>query len=155
MRRNLIETIIGFLVILVAIIFFVFSYKVADVKKLESTYELTAKFDQVEGIVVGSDVAISGIKVGIVKNLSLDTKDYNAKMTMAIKDNIKLPSDSSAKIVSEGLLGSKYVSIEAGSDDEMLEDGDQIMYTQSSMNLESLISKFAFGSPQGNSPNKK
>ncbi|MEQ9115869.1 MAG: outer membrane lipid asymmetry maintenance protein MlaD [Rickettsiales bacterium] len=152
MRRNLIETIIGFLVIVIAAIFFVFSYKVADVKKLESTYDLIAKFDQVEGIVVGSDVAISGIKVGVVKALSLDPKDYYAKMTLAVSDTVKLPSDSSAKIVSEGLLGSKYVALEAGSDDEMLEGGDQILYTQSSMNLENLIGKFAFGSPQD--PNK-
>lgn len=148
MNRNVIETVIGFLVLLIATVFFVFSYKIADVKKLDKTYELTAKFDQVEGIVIGSDVSISGIKVGTVTGLTLDPKTYYALMTMAINDNIKLPVDSSAKIVSEGLLGSKYVSLQAGADEEMLENGDQIQYTQSSMNLESLIGKFAFGSPK-------
>lgn len=144
MNRNIIETIIGFLVLLIALIFFIFSYKIADVKKLDSTYELSAKFDQVEGIVVGSDVAMSGIKIGTVTELALDDKSYNAIMKIAINDKVKLPSDSSAKIVSEGLLGRKYVSIEAGADEEMLEAGDQIQYTQSSMNLENLIGKFAF-----------
>lgn len=155
MRRNLIETIIGFLVLLIAAIFFVFSYKVADIQKLDKTYELTAKFDQVEGIVVGSDVMVSGIKVGSVISLELDPKSYSALMNMAIRDRVRLPLDSSAKIVSAGLLGSKYVSIQAGSDTEMLENGDQIQYTQSSMNLENLISKFAFGSVDKEQGKKK
>jgi phospholipid/cholesterol/gamma-HCH transport system substrate-binding protein len=154
MHRNIIETLVGFLVILIAIAFFAFSYKIADVKKLDKTYELTAKFDQVEGIVVGSDVGISGIKIGTVTDLRLDPTTYYAIMKMAIVDNVKLPTDSSAKIVSEGLLGSKYVSIQAGADSEMLENGDQIQYTQSSINLETLIGKFAFGSPKDQTTKK-
>ncbi len=155
MNRNLIETLIGFLVLLIAAIFFFFSYKIADVRKLEKTYELKAKFDQVEGITVGSDVAISGIKVGTVNDLTLDESSYSALMTIAIRNSVKIPSDSSAKIVSQGILGGKYVSIEAGADAEMLENGDQIQYTQSSLNLEGLISKFAFNGDKAKSKKSK
>jgi phospholipid/cholesterol/gamma-HCH transport system substrate-binding protein len=144
MNKNLFETIIGFFVIAVAIGFFTFAYKTSGTKKLGGTYKLTAKFDQVEGVMAGTDVLLSGIKVGAVRDLKLDPANYYAVLTLSIDENIKVPVDSSAKIVSTGLLGGKSVVLQAGADDEMLENGMQIKYTQSSVNFETLISKFMF-----------
>lgn len=139
-----IETIVGFIVIVIAIGFLIFTYKVADVKTMEKTYVLNAKFDQVEGIIVGSDVRASGIKIGSVVKLKLDLYSYKAIMTIGINRHIKLPDDSSLKIVSAGLLGSKYVLAEVGAGENMLKPGEEIKYTQSSVNLETLISKAIF-----------
>jgi phospholipid/cholesterol/gamma-HCH transport system substrate-binding protein len=146
MNKNIIEVLVGFLVIIIAVGFLAYTYKVANIKKLDSCYQIKAKFDQVEGIIIGSDVMVSGIKVGSVSELSLDPKSYNVIMTIAIEDSIKLPTDSSARIVSSGLLGGKYVELQAGSDDQMLNNNDMILYTQSSVNLESLLGKFIFSS---------
>ncbi len=150
MSRNVIEIIVGFLVLLVAVGFLIFTYKIADVKKLDRTYVVKANFDHVDGIIIGSDVEISGIKVGSVADLVLDAQTYNAVMTIAIKDEIKLPVDSSARIVSNGLLGGKYVELQAGSDNTMLKSNDSINFTQSSVNLETLLGKFIFSSTSGN-----
>ena len=141
---NKLETIIGFIVIAVAIGFMIFTYKVADVKTLDKTYSVKAKFDQVEGIIIGSDIRLSGIKIGSVVGLKLDPYNYNAVMTIAVNSVVQLPVDSSLKIVTSGLLGGKYVLIDAGSSEEMIQPDGEIKYTQSSINLESLISKFMF-----------
>lgn len=143
-NMNKIETVVGFIVLIVAIGFLVFTYKVAGLKKFEETYQLKAKFERVDGIIVGSDVTVSGIKVGSVVSLGLDPSTYNAIMTMAIKSNISLPIDSSVKIVSSGLLGNKYVLIEIGGSEEILTPGDEFKHTQSAINLEGLISKTIF-----------
>lgn len=149
MNKNFIETIIGLLVIALAITFFSFAYKVAGVKKLDHAYQVRAAFDQVEGVIIGSDVMVSGIKVGTVSDLKLNTDNYNAEMFISIRDEYKLPIDSSARIVSSGLLGGKYVELQAGADEEMLKEGDTIQYTQSSVNLETLLGKFMFNSSGG------
>lgn len=151
MNRNFVEILVGFIVIFVAIGFFTFAYKVAGVKKLDRSYEVKASFDQVEGIIIGSDVSVSGIKVGTVSDLTLDPNTYNAVMVLAIRDEVKLPKDSSARIISSGLLGGKYVELQAGADDEMLATGDTIKYTQSSVNFETLLGKFIFNSASSKS----
>ncbi|MEI6187202.1 MAG: outer membrane lipid asymmetry maintenance protein MlaD [Alphaproteobacteria bacterium] len=150
MNRNIIEVLVGFLVIAIAVSFLAYTYKVANVKKLGGSYQVIAKFDQVDGIIVGSDVMISGIKVGSVSELTLDTKSYDAFMVIEIGDDIKLPADSSARIVSSGLLGGKYVELQAGADDQLLKNNETIQYTQSSVNLESLLGKFIFSSASTN-----
>lgn len=141
---NKLEAIIGFIVLIVAILFFIFTYKTTNIKTLNNSYPLKAQFTQVEGIVVGSDVMLSGIKVGVVTSLKIDTNTYYAIMTFVIDSAIKLPVDSSLKISTDGLLGEKYVSITAGASDKMLEPNDEIQYTQSSLNLENLLSKLLF-----------
>jgi phospholipid/cholesterol/gamma-HCH transport system substrate-binding protein len=89
-----------------------------------------------------------------VEEQYLDANDFRATVKMSIDKSIKLSSDSSAKIESEGLLGSKYLSITPGSDDELLKDGDEISFTQSSINFESLLSKFIFSSEKKPAENK-
>lgn len=142
--NNKIETIIGSAIILAALGFLIFTYKVADVKKFSDTYPLKAVFEQVEGIIVGSDVMLSGIKIGSVLDLKLDTNTYRAVMVIGIKKTVKIPNDSSINIVSSGLLGKKYVAVNAGGSEEMFAAGDEVRFTQSSVNLETLIGKMIF-----------
>jgi phospholipid/cholesterol/gamma-HCH transport system substrate-binding protein len=144
MKKNLIETLIGALVLLVAGLFINTAINSSGVKS-SGGYEISAKFDRIDGVGIGSDVRIGGIKIGTISSQSLDNETYRAKMTLQISDDVKLPTDTSAEIASESLLGGKYVSLIPGAMDEYLQEGDEIEYTQSSINIEQLIGKFAFG----------
>lgn len=148
--NNKLETFLGLAIILIATAFLIFTYKTTSITKFANTYTLKAKFDQIDGIVVGSDLKISGIKIGTVINLDLDLTNYNAIMTVAINNTIKLPEDSSMKIVTNGLFGNKYVDVSPGAEERILRSGDEIKYTQSSINLEGLISKLIFSLDKDN-----
>lgn len=143
MARNVVETIMGAVVLVVAGGFLAFAYQNSNVKPIEG-YTVKAIFDSASGIATGSDVRIGGIKVGVVSSMALDPKNYRAVVELQIKAGTEIPKDSSASIIGDGLLGSKYVAIEPGADDTMLKEGQRITLTQSSVNLESLIGKFVF-----------
>jgi phospholipid/cholesterol/gamma-HCH transport system substrate-binding protein len=145
MKNNLFEVIVGTFVLISAIYFFIFSFKQSNISTKDS-YKIIAEFDNIGDIGNGSDVKISGVKIGVVDSQSLNTQNYRAKLTLNINDNIELPTDSSAKIASSGLLGGKFIAIEPGADEEMLESGDVLIFTQSSVNFEELLGKFIFGS---------
>jgi phospholipid/cholesterol/gamma-HCH transport system substrate-binding protein len=151
MGRNMFETIMGALVLTVACGFMAFAYEGSSLKPVEG-YPVKAKFTTVAGIGLGSDVRIGGIKVGVVSDMSLDTNTYQAILTLQMKEGIKIPEDSSAAVVSDGLLGSKYIKVEPGAQDKMLEANGMITLTQSAVNLEELIGKMAFGSAEKNGP---
>ena len=144
MKHNFFETIVGFLILLVTIIFFLFAKNEANIQDNVDGYIITARFDNIDGINTGSDVRLSGIKIGNIASYELDLETYEAVVKFNIKDNIKLPIDSIASIVSSGLLGKKYVSIDPGAEDVYLKTDENIIYTQSSLNIESLIGKFLF-----------
>ncbi len=143
MSRNLLETVLGALVLLVAAAFLAYAYGRSDVGD-PGGYELVARFDRVDGLANGADVRISGIKVGTVLAQWLDPETYRASVRFSVAPNNELPADSSAAIVSEGLLGGKYVSLAPGGDDRMLKEGDTITLTQSSVVLENLIGQLIF-----------
>jgi len=147
--HNYFDFLIGSLVLLGAIGFFFYSFKNSKISTNEG-YNIFAKFENADGISIGSDIKISGIKVGSIVEQSLDEKTFKANLKMNVLDNIKIPSDSSAKIVSEGLLGSKYISISLGGDEENLKDGQEILFTQSSVNFEELLGKFIFSGKNKN-----
>jgi phospholipid/cholesterol/gamma-HCH transport system substrate-binding protein len=144
--NNIVETIIGAVVLAFATIFLVFAYRTADLGTNGDGLQLVAKFDKVDGLQVGSDVRMSGIKVGTVTSQILDPETYRAVIGISIRDNIVLPEDSSAKIAAESLLGGSYLDLEAGGAEDMLEDGDEITYTQSSVSLMDLIGQAIFSS---------
>ena len=144
MSRNVLETLIGALILCIAIGFLVFSYKTADVVQSGAGYNLVAKFERADGLSLGSDVRIAGVKIGKVTSQALDPISYNAVINMRINNDIKIPADSSAQIVGDGLLGNKYVAISPGGDDKMLANNEQITITQSSVNIETLIGKMIF-----------
>jgi len=141
---NYFEIIVGTFVLFCAIFFLFSSLRSTQVSDAKG-YRLIAKFDNIDGINSGSDVKISGVKVGTVEEQILDEKDFRAVLKINLNNSVKLPSDSSAKISSEGLLGSKYLSISPGGDEENLKDGEEIQFTQSSVSFEDLLGKFIFG----------
>lgn len=144
-NNNYFEIIVGTFVLASALFFFFSSFQNSKVSSNKG-YNIIAKFDNIDGLAQGSDIKISGVKVGSVESQSLDEKSYRATLKLRIDDHVKLSSDSSAKISSEGLLGSKYLAIEPGADNEILKEGDEIQFTQSSVNLEDLLGKFIFSS---------
>ena len=143
MSNNAIETVMGAVVLAVAGGFLYFAYSNGNVRPVEG-YALTADFSNVAGINAGSDVRVGGIKVGVIEKLDLDPKTYQAVATMRVDDAVKLPKDSSAAIESSGLLGDKFVTLQPGGDEAMMNDGDRITITQSSVSIEELIGKFVF-----------
>lgn len=144
-NNNYFEIIVGTFVLSCAIFFLITSFKSSTIATSDG-YTLIAKFDNSDGISNGSDIKISGVKIGTVEKQTLDTKQFRAVLTLNINNDIKLPLDSSIKVASEGLLGSKYLSITPGGDDENLQNGEEISFTQSSVNLEDLLGKFIFSS---------
>jgi len=148
MTRNLLETLLGAVVLIVAVGFLTFAYRSSQVQGNDG-YELTARFDKVDGLERGSDVRISGIKVGSVVDQSLDPETFRAEVRFSLRDDIQLPADTSAAVVSNGLLGGKYLALVPGGDIEMLEPGDEVTLTQSAVNLEDLIGHMIFSQGSG------
>ena len=148
MSRNLLETLLGAIVLIVAIGFLLFAYNTSQVKE-DGGYELIARFDKVDGLERGSDVRISGIKVGTVLDQTLDPETYRAEVRFSLREDIQLPADTSAAVVSNGLLGGKYLALIPGGDIEMLEPGGEVTLTQSAVNLEDLIGHMIFSQTVG------
>jgi len=144
MQSKTFETLIGAIVILIAAGFVYFTYTTTSQGSLE-TYELSAKFSRVDGLSNGTEVKLSGIKIGTVSKLTLDPKTYLAIVHMAINDNVKIPEDSSIKITSTQLLGSAYLSVTPGGSDAMLKAGGEIKNTQGSIDIMSLIGRAIYG----------
>lgn len=143
MSKNIVETIIGAAVLLVAGGFLVFFLRTADIRPT-SGYTLTASFSQVDGLQPGAPVRISGIKVGQVLAMHIDPDTYNAIVTMNIDDGVTLPRDTAAVVTSAGLLDGKFMTLQPGGDDDMLEPGARIDYTQASPSLEQLLGQVIF-----------
>jgi len=143
MGRNAVETMMGAVVLVVAAVFLFFAYTTSQVQS-GGGYPLIARFDHVDGVRDGTDVRISGIKVGTVVSQTLDPKTYEAILRLNIEPEIKLPTDTVVTVTSSGLLGDKYLSIEPGNEDKIIPAGGQITHTQSAMSLESLIGQVIF-----------
>ena len=109
-------------------------------------YEISANFSRIDGLSVGNDVRISGVKVGTVTAQDLNPESFMAVVKMSVRADLSLPLDSSAKIASDGLLGGKFVALEPGGDIDMIEAGGEIEYTQGSVNLEDLIGQVIYSS---------
>lgn len=112
------------------------------------SYELTANFENVGGLNEKAPVSIGGVRIGRVIKIDLDTELYSARVTMAIEASYdELPIDTSASILTSGLLGAQFVGLDPGGDFEYLTDGDEIELTQSTIQLENLIGRFMFDDP--------
>ena len=145
MSSNLVETLIGAVVLVVAGVFLAFAYSTAGVGSGRvSGYELQASFSRADGLVNGGDVRLSGIKIGTIVGQKLDPKTYNAVITFTVDSRYQLPDDSAVKIASEGLLGGNYLSVEPGGSETMLKPGGTVQYTQGSVNLMDLIGQAIF-----------
>jgi len=147
MQRNIVETLTGAFVIAVALWFLVFFVdKTNSFSVSQGSSNINARFDDIDTIAVGAPVKIGGVKIGVVSSIQLDPKTYMAMVGFAINQHIVIPVDSSAKIASAGLLGDKYISITPGGEDNFIPSGGEIKYTESGVNLESLIGKMIYNS---------
>ena len=150
-QNNIAETIVGAAVVAVALAFLAFAYYRTGTGSL-SGYELNAKLAKVDGLGVGTDVRLAGIKIGSVTDLTLDPKTYLATVHMNIRDEIKIPADSSVLVTSAGFLGSQYLSITPGGDDKMMASGGYFENAQGSIDVMNLVGRFANGSSLTNQP---
>jgi phospholipid/cholesterol/gamma-HCH transport system substrate-binding protein len=147
MHRNVIETVMGGVVLIVAAVFLVFVYSSSNITTT-SGYELTARFNRVDGVSPGTDVRMSGIKIGSVTDIELDRQSYLAVLHMSVDNDIQLPTDSTAKVQNDGLLGGSFLAIEPGADEEMLAAGGEIRFTQDPINIADLIGRFIFSAAE-------
>ncbi len=152
MNNTLVETIVGALVIAIAAVFFFFAYTTSGVGKGQGGYTITAEFEAVDGINVGSDIRMAGIKIGSVVSQQLNPESFQAIVKMAIEDSVKLPDDSTAKVTSDGLLGSKFISIDPGGSETKLKEGDLLTYTQGSIDLWGMVNQFLFSNKEKEKP---
>jgi len=143
MGRNLIETIMGAVVLLVAGIFLAFAYSHADLKPVQG-YGITAQFTSVGGLEVGSDVRINGIKVGTVSAMALDPQTFNAIVKMSIRPDVKLPVDTSGSVSTEGLLGGKFIRLVPGKSKQEIADGGALGRTKDHKSIEEMVAQLIF-----------
>ncbi len=143
MLKKPVETIMGLVVLVIALLFLIFAYRVSDLQVVKG-YTLTAEFMRVGGLSIGSDVRINGIKVGTVTAQNLNSEDYTVNVTFSIASDVKLPKDSSVAIVGDGLMGDKFVKIEPGKSDEYLQDGDMFNKTKDFKTLEDMVGEIIF-----------
>jgi len=144
-RDGIAEIVIGGAVFLIALGFIFYSVAVTNFDKdfSNSKFSLQASFESVNGIRLGSNVVLAGVKVGSVSKIQLDKESFQAKVTFSLFEDYKLPEDTEAVINSDGLLGGNFISLNVGGSDIVLESGDELLYTQSSVSILNLLSKFA------------
>ena len=144
MKINFLDAFLGFTVLLITGLFIFYVYITLDTKLFKSDgFSLHARFENIDGIVTGSKVKLSGVNIGTVKSISLEPDSYYAFITMNFDKKFSFPDDTEASVQLEGLLGGSYISILPGGSDVMLSNGQEILYTQGSTSLLNLMLKFA------------
>lgn len=143
MKRSLVETFLGGLVVVVAVGFLVFALQATEVGTVNG-YGLKARFLKVGGLEVGSDVRISGVKVGTVTDRRLDTGSFEAVVLFTVRSDLRLPVDTQAAVTSEGLLGNKYLRLIPGTAKDMLAQGSELAQTRDYRTLEDTVSEIIF-----------
>ena len=143
MRANMIEAVMGAIVLIIASFFLVFAYT-SSKGGVYTGYPLIATFDRIDGLSVGNDVRISGVKVGSITSLEVEPNTFLAKVVLTVRNDLALPVDTAAEITSESMMGGKYIALVPGGESETLKPNEKITYTQSSVSLESLLGKYLF-----------
>ena len=144
MKVNFLDAFLGFLVLLVIGLFLFYVYATVDRKLFKSdSFRLHARFDNVDGIMTGSKVKMSGVDIGTVNSVSLEPDNFYAYITMDFDKEYSFPDDTEASVQLEGLLGGSYISILPGGSDVLLLNNQEIIYTQGSTSILNLMLKFA------------
>ena len=143
MKSNTFEAIVGAFVIILSLVFLFYGFSTMKLQNSDN-YNISALFNRIDGIKIGSDIRMSGIQIGTVANQELDNSSFEAKVLMSIDSKILIPDDSSAKITSDGLLGGNYISIEPGGSDIYLLNNEEIFFTQGSVDLIGLVGEALF-----------
>jgi len=141
--RNVVETIVGALVLVVAGVFVFYAFAKSDRSGADG-YEIIARFGRIDGLKRGADVTLSGVKVGTVTSIDLDRKTYHAVVHMALTSSVQIPLDTNAKIVAESLLGGMVVVLDPGGDEAKVKPGGEIVNTQDAISFTELLAKFMF-----------
>ncbi len=146
MQRKSLDIWVGLFVLLGAVALMFLALKAGNMSSFsfEKTYTVSSRFDNIGGLKPRAPVKSAGVVVGRVGDISFDNEDYRALVTLQLQERYKFPKDSSAKILTSGLLGEQYVGLEPGGDEADLAAGDQIKMTQSAIVLENLISQFIY-----------
>ena len=144
MKVNVLDTFLGFFVLLITCLFLFYVYATVDSRLFKSdSFRLNARFDNAEGIVTGSKVKMSGVNIGTVKSVTLEPDNFYAFITMDFDREYSFPDDTEASVQLEGLLGGSYISILPGGSDVLLLNNQEIIYTQGSTSILNLMLKFA------------
>jgi phospholipid/cholesterol/gamma-HCH transport system substrate-binding protein len=146
MTGNVIETVMGGVVLVVAAFFLFFAYSTSQLRAVQG-YEVTAQFERIDGVREGGDVRIAGVKVGSILAQTLDPKTFLATLRISVDSAYNLPDDTVAEIVSAGLLGDRYLALVPGGAEQTIPPGGRIKYTQSPVSLENLIGQMIFSQP--------
>lgn len=146
MQRSMLDLWVGLFVVAGIVALVILAFKVGNMSSAGSgdTYEVTANFDNIGGLKPRAAIKSAGVVVGRVKSISFNNERFTARVLMAIETQYKFPKDTTASILTAGLLGEQYIGLEGGGDDKMLGAGDNIRLTQSAVVLEKLISQFLF-----------
>lgn len=141
MYKDKLETIVGLLIIAVVLVCGIWLFRATS---YDDKYVVYAYFDRADGIRRGSSVRIAGVNVGKVLSVDLDNVRSRARVSCGLQRSVRLPSDSSASICSDGLMGAKFIDITCGASEKDIVDGGVMRYTNSSLNLETLLMRFFF-----------
>jgi phospholipid/cholesterol/gamma-HCH transport system substrate-binding protein len=146
MQKKSLDFLVGLFVLLGAAALLFLALKAGNMSSLslEKTYDVVTKFDNIGGLKPRDPVKSAGVVVGRVGEIRFDDKTFTAAVTLQLENRYKFPKDTSAKILTSGLLGEQYIGLEAGGDTQNLVAGDKIKMTQSAVVLENLISQFLF-----------
>lgn len=145
MQRNLIESVLGFLVVVLTIGLLWTFFKSNNQKSGAEYVKVTAYFQTVAGVTKGTDVKLGGVKVGKVMSIYLSEDTLNPVLEIGLDKDYNIPSDSSFAVKSEGIMGGKFVSVEIGTSDQKISEGQIFYNNQSSLDLESIVSQIVFG----------
>ena len=144
MKVNILDSFLGFVILLITGLFVFYVYISVDTKLFKADgLVLNARFESIDGIVVGSKVKLSGVNIGAVKSISIDPESFYAVVSLGFDKEFNFPDDTEASVQLEGLLGGSYISILPGGSDVMLLNNQEILYTQGSTSLLNLMLKFA------------
>ncbi|MBX9904390.1 MAG: outer membrane lipid asymmetry maintenance protein MlaD [Burkholderiales bacterium] len=157
MERSMLDLWVGLFVVAGVAALVILAFKVGNMSSLGGgeTYQITANFDNIGGLKPRAPIKSAGVVVGRVTAITFNNERFTAKVTLAVDQGYKFPKDTTASILTSGLLGEQYVGLEGGGDDQMLKAGDNIRLTQSAVVLEKLISQFLFDKAAEGSPAKK
>lgn len=157
MQQKTLEIIVGLFVAAGLAALLVLAMKVSNIGTFSGGggYDVIAKFENIGGLKVRSPVKLAGVRVGEVADIGIDPTTQQARVTLSIDSDYKLPADTSASIFTAGLLGEQYIGLEPGGDTRDLKAGEEIKLTQSALVLEQLIGQFLFSKAEGTQDNAK
>ncbi len=152
MQNSKVNFFVGLFVILGVLGLVFLALQAANLSSISTgkSYELTAYFDNIGGLKARAPVRSAGVLVGRVNSIGFDNENFQAKVVLSIESKYKFPADTSAKILTSGLIGEQYIGLQPGADDKELVNGDKIQFTQSAVVLENLISQFMFNKAEEN-----